>query len=327
MKSKSRAIRIHEHGGPEVLRLEEFEVEAPSSGQVLVRQTAAGLNFIDVYHREGLYPIPLPTALGMEAAGTVEAVGPRVEGFQVGDRVTYADVLGAYTNLRLVPAARLLHLPADISDDQAAGMMLKGLTAHYLIRRTFPVERGQTMLVHAASGGVGLILCQWAKALGATVIGTVGTPEKAELAKSHGCDYPVIYSHEDFVTRVKEITHGQGVPVVYDGVGASTFEGSLDCLETRGMLVTYGNASGPVPPFSILKLSQKGSLFLTRPTLKHYVERRNELEANSSELFEVVRTGAVKIRIGQRFSLEKAADAHRALEARETTASTILTVS
>lgn len=325
MNQKSRAIRVHEQGGPEVLRLEEVEVEAPGPGQVLLRQTAAGLNFIDVYHREGLYPVPLPATLGMEAAGKVEAVGPGVEGFQVGDRVAYADVLGAYTTQRLVPAARLLHLPKDIGEEQAAGMMLKGLTAHYLIRRTFPVRSGQTILVHAASGGVGLILCQWAKALGASVIGTVGTPEKAELARSHGCDHPVIYTRQDFVERVREITDGAGVPVVYDGVGASTFEGSLDCLQRRGMLVSYGNASGPVPPFSILQLSRKGSLFLTRPSLMHYIERRDELEANSAELFEAVGSGAVEILIGQRIPLEKAADAHRALEARETTASTILT--
>ncbi len=324
MDKTTRVIRIHENGGPEVLRLEDAEVGAPGQGEVLLRQKAAGLNFIDVYHRDGLYPVKLPAVIGMEAAGVVEAVGAGVEGFEAGDRAAYADVLGAYCGLRLVPAARLVRLPAGIEEESAAGMMLKGLTAHYLIRRTFRVESGQTVLIHAASGGVGSILCQWAKALGAKVIGTVGSDDKAELARAHGCHHPVVYTREDFMQRVREITEGKGLPVVYDGVGKATFEGSLDCLQPRGMMVSYGNASGPVAPFSILELSKKGSLFLTRPSLMHYIKEREDFESACSELFDVVESGAVRIRIGRRLPLAEAADAHRQLESRNTTASTVL---
>ncbi|ROR34112.1 quinone oxidoreductase family protein [Inmirania thermothiophila] len=322
----AKAIRIHEHGGPEVLRLEEVEVGEPGPGEVRLRQTAVGLNFIDVYHRTGLYPLPaLPAVLGMEGAGVVEAVGEGVTEVRPGDRVAYAGLpVGAYAEVRLIPAHRLVPLPDDIDDVQAAGVMLQGMTAQYLLRRTYRVQAGETILVHAAAGGVGLILCQWARHLGATVIGTVGSAEKAELARAHGCHHPVNYREEDFVARVRELTGGEGVPVVYDSVGRDTFMGSLDCLRPLGMMVSFGQASGPVPPLDIGVLAQKGSLYLTRPTLMTYTARREDLLASARELFEVVRSGAVRIEVRQTYPLAEAAQAHRDLEARRTTGSTVL---
>ncbi|HZY02820.1 MAG TPA: quinone oxidoreductase, partial [Anaeromyxobacteraceae bacterium] len=283
-----KAIRIHQTGGPEVLRFEDVEVGEPGEGQVRLRHTAIGVNFIDTYHRTGLYPLPLPSPLGVEGAGVVEAVGKGVAHVKKGDRVAYAGgAPGGYSQVRVMAADRLLRLPDGVSDQQAAGAMLKGLTVQYLSRRTYPVKAGETVLVHAAAGGVGLIACQWLKALGATVIGTVGSDEKAKLARAHGCDHPIVYTREDFVARVKEITRGAGVPVVYDAVGKSTFQGSLDCLRPRGLMVSFGNASGAVPPVDLIQLSQKGSLFLTRPTLVHYTASREELEGAARELFEV----------------------------------------
>lgn len=317
-------IRIHETGGPEVLRWEEVEVGRPGTGEARVRQTAAGLNFIDVYQRSGLYTLPLPAVLGSEAAGVVEEVGEGVSEVRPGDRVAYAGVAGAYAQARLIRADRLVSLPADISDRAAAAMMLKGMTAQYLLRRTYRIEPGDFVLIHAAAGGVGLIACQWAKHLGATVIGTVSTEEKAQLAREHGCDHPIVTSREEFVTRVKQITGDRGVRVVYDSVGKDTFERSLDCLRPLGMMVSYGNSSGPVAPISPLVLSAKGSLFLTRPTLMTYTARREDLLATAAELFDVVRSGAVRIEIRQTYSLAEAGRAHRDLEARRTTGSTVL---
>ena len=319
-------VRVHEVGGPEVLRFEQVEVGEPGRGQVRLRQTAIGLNFIDVYFRTGLYPQPsLPFTPGLEAAGVVEAIGEGVSEVGVGDRVAYAaPPIGAYAEARLMQADRLVRLPDGISDQQAAAMMLKGMTAHYLLRRTFPVQAGQTILFHAAAGGVGLIACQWAKHLGARVIGTVGSEAKAELARAHGCDVPIRYDREDVVARVRELTEGKGVPVVYDSVGKSTFEQSLDCLAPRGMLVAFGQSSGNIPPLNLGILSQKGSLYVTRPTLMTYTAARDDLLASAKELFDVVQSGAVKIEIHQTFALRDAADAHRALEARQTTGSTVL---
>ena len=323
----SKAIRIHEHGGPETLRWDEVETGAPDTGQVLIRQTAAGLNFIDVYHRVGLYPVPsLPAIIGNEGAGVVEAVGDGVTSVQVGDRVAYCMSLGSYTERRVVDADRLVKLPDGITDYQAAAMMLKGCTVQYLVKTIYPITSGDTILLHAAAGGVGLIACQWAKHLGATVIGTVGSDEKAELARAHGCDHTIVYTRENIVERVKELTDGAGVPVVYDSVGKDTFIASLDCLQPRGLMVSYGNASGPVDPFSPGLLAVRGSLFLTRPTLASYIGTRDELDASAADLFGVVESGAVKIAVSQTFPLEDAAQAHRALEARETTGSTVLTI-
>ena len=319
------AIRIHQIGGPEVLCWEEVDVPAPAAGEVTVRHHAVGLNFIDTYHRTGLYPLPLPAGIGLEGAGVVEAVGDGVTEVKVGDRVAYAGgPVGAYSEVRNIPAHRLLKLPENIGFNTAAAMMLQGLTAAYLLRRTYRVQPGDAVLIHAAAGGVGLIACQWAKALGATVIGTVGSPAKAELARAHGCDHVINYSTENFTQRVREITGGEGVPVVYDGVGKDTFMGSLDSLRPLGMLVTYGNASGPVPPFDLLLLSQKGSLFVTRPTIVHYTAKRADLEALGTELFDVVASGKVRIEVNQTYALKDAAQAHRDLEARKTTGSTIL---
>jgi len=319
------AIRIHQTGGPEVLRWEEVDVPAPAAGEATVRHHAVGLNFIDTYHRTGLYPLPLPAGIGLEGAGVVEAVGEGVTEVKVGDRVAYAGgPVGAYAEVRNIPAHRLLKLPDSITFNTAAAMMLQGLTAAYLLRRTYRVQPGDAVLIHAAAGGVGLIACQWAKALGATVIGTVGSPAKAALAKAHGCDHVINYSTENFTQRVREITGGEGVPVVYDGVGKDTFMGSLDSLRPLGMLVTYGNASGPVPPFDLLLLSQKGSLFVTRPTIVHYTAKRADLEALGGELFDVVASGKVRIEVNQTYALKDAAQAHRDLEARKTTGSTIL---
>ncbi|MDG4597642.1 MAG: quinone oxidoreductase [Candidatus Contendobacter sp.] len=322
----SKAIRIHQHGGPEALRWEEVEVGDPGPGQLRVRHGAIGLNYIDVYHRTGLYPLPaLPWTLGMEGAGRVEAVGEGVTEFKTGDRVAYASPpAGAYAEVRLIAADRVVALPDGIDDRTAAAMMLQGLTAQYLLRRTYRVQPGDAILLHAAAGGVGLIASQWARHLGATVIGTVGSDEKAELARAHGCQHVIVYSRENFVERVREITGGQGVAVVYDSVGKETFMGSLDCLRPLGMMVSFGNASGPVPPFEPGILAAKGSLFLTRPVLMTYTARRSDLLAGAAELFEVVAGGAVKIEVHQTYPLAEAAQAHRDLEARRTTGSTVL---
>lgn len=323
----THAIRIERAGGPDELRWTDVEVGAPAEGEVRLAQTAVGLNFIDVYHRTGLYPLELPSGLGLEAAARVEAVGPGVTDLKEGDRVAYASApIGAYAEARLMPADRLVKLPEQIDDSTAAAMMLQGMTVQYLIRRTYRVKAGETVLLHAAAGGVGLIACQWLKDLGATVIGTVGSDQKAELAKAHGCDHPIVYTRENFVERVKEITDGAGVPVVYDSVGKDTWEGSLDCLAPLGLMVSFGNASGPVPPVNLGVLSAKGSLFVTRPTLMTYIAKRADLVASANELFEVVRSGAVKIEVNQSYPLAEAAQAHRDLEARKTTGSTILTV-
>jgi NADPH2:quinone reductase len=320
------AIRIHQTGGPEVLKWEEVDVGDPGPGQVKLRQEAAGLNFIDVYHRTGLYKQDMPFTPGVEGAGVVDAVGPDVADLKPGDRVAYAGPIGGYVEERLIDAGRVVKLPDGISSEQAAGMMLQGMTAHMLLRSVHRVEAGETILVHAAAGGVGLIVCQWAKALGATVIGTVGSDEKAELVRTHGCDYPIVYTRQDFVAEVARITDGKKLPVVYDGVGRDTFMKSLDCLQRRGMMISFGNASGPVDPFPATLLAQKGSLFLTRPTLYDYVVSRPELEQAANDLFDVVGSGKVKIEVKQRFPLKDAAEAHRALEARKTTGSTVLTI-
>jgi NADPH:quinone reductase len=321
----TKAIRIHEYGGPEVLKWEDVEVGSPGPRQARLTQTAIGLNYIDVYHRTGLYPVAsLPAVIGMEAAGVVEEVGEGVTTVRPGQRVAYAGSPGAYAEERLVPADRLVVLPDAIDDKQAAAMMLQGMTAQYLLRRTYRVQPGDPVLVHTAAGGVGSILCQWAKYLGALVIGTVGSDDKAAIAKQNGCDHTIIYSREDFARRVRDVTSGGGVAVVYDGVGKATFEGSLDSLRLLGMMVSYGNASGPVPPFEPAILSQKGSLFFTRPTLMHYTAKAEDLQATARELFEVVLGGHVKISANQTYPLKDAAHAHRDLEARRTTGSTVL---
>jgi NADPH2:quinone reductase len=323
----THAIRIHTTGGPEVLSWEAVDVPAPGPGEVRLRQTAVGLNYIDVYFRTGLYPAALPFIPGLEGAGVVDALGPDVTTLAVGDRVAYASApSGAYAEVRLMPAARLVKLPDGISEQQAAAMMLQGMTVEYLLRRTYAVRPGDTILVHAAAGGVGLILCQWAKHLGATVIGTVGADEKAALARANGCDHPVVYTREDFHARVMDITHGAKVPVVYDAVGRDTFAKSLDCLAPRGLMVLFGQASGPVPPFELGQLAAKGSLFITRPTLFTYTAQRADLEDSAGALFDVVARGAVRIAVNQTYPLREAAAAHRDLEARRTTGSTVLTV-
>ncbi len=321
----TKAITIHETGGPEVLRWEEVPLPAPGAGQALVRHRAIGLNYIDAYHRSGLYPLTLPAVLGLEGAGVVEAIGAGVRDVAVGDRVAYAGgPPGAYAESRVMPADRLVPLPPAISEVQAAGMMLKGLTAQYLLRRTFPVGPGCTVLFHAAAGGVGLIACQWAKRLGARVIGAVGSDAKAALARANGCDEVIVYGRENVVARVKELTAGRGVAVVYDSVGKDTWEGSLDCLQPLGMMVSFGNSSGPVPSFSPLVLAAKGSLFLTRPTLVDYTAARDDLLAAARELFDIVGAGGVSIRVNARYALQDAAQAHRDLEARRTTGSSLL---
>jgi NADPH2:quinone reductase len=322
----TKAIRVHETGGPDVLTWEDVDVPAPGAGEALVRQTAAGLNFIDTYQRSGLYPIALPAIMGNEGAGVVEAVGDGVTEVKPGDRVAYHSAPGAYAEQRIVPAWLLAKLPDEISDEQGASIMLKGGTAQYLLRQIYDVQAGDTIVIHAAAGGVGLIACQWAKHLGATVIGTVGSDEKAALAKAHGCDHAIVYTREDFTARVKEITDGKGVPVVYDSVGKDTFMGSLDCLQPRGLMVTFGNASGPPDPLNVLALSQKGSLFLTRPTLGHYTADHAAVIKVANDLFDVVKAGAVKIEINQTYALKDAAQAHRDLEARKTTGSTVFTI-
>jgi NADPH2:quinone reductase len=321
------AIRFHETGGPDILIWEEVDVGEPGPGEARIRHTAIGLNYVDTYVRSGLYPTSLPSALGTEAAGVVEAVGPSVTDVKVGDRVAYSGgPQGAYAEERVMPADRLVVLPDGISDQQAAAMMLKGMTAQYLLRQTYKVREGDTILFHAAAGGVGLIACQWANALGATVIGTTGSDEKAELAKSHGCDHPIVYARENFVERVREITSGRMVPVVYDSVGKDTFSASLDCLASRGLMVLFGQSSGAVEPVDLGILAQKGSLYVTRPTLRTYADKRSDLLAVARDLFDVVLSGKVRIEVNQSYPLRDAARAHQDLQARKTTGSTVLTV-
>lgn len=321
-----KAIRMYETGGPEVLRLEEFDPGVPGPGEARVRHEAIGLNFIDIYHRTGLYPLPsLPAIPGMEGAGIVEAVGAGVTEVQAGDRVAYAGLPpGAYAEVRTIPAHRLVKLPESISSRQAAAMMLRGMTARYLLHGCYTVKGGTSILIHAAAGGVGTIVCQWARHLGATVIGTVGSPEKAAHAREHGCEHPILYGEEDFAERVRELTGGRGVDVVYDSVGLATFSKSLDCLRPMGMLVSFGQASGPIPPLDVGILAAKGSLFLTRPSLITYTALREDLLAHARDLFEVVENGAVRIRTGATFPLAEAARAHEELAARGTTGSTLL---
>lgn len=322
---RARAIRIHAHGGADALRLEEIELAPPGPGQVRVRHTALGVNFIDTYHRTGLYPLPLPSGLGMEAAGVVEALGDGVSSVRVGERVGYCQAgIGAYADARNVDAARLVPLPDAVSDEVAAATMLKGMTVEYLIRRTFRVEPGMTVLWHAAAGGVGSLACQWLSHLGVTVLGTVGSDEKAERARALGCAHAIVYTREDFVARTLELTGGRKVPVVYDSVGRDTLVRSLDCLAPRGTLVSFGNASGKPEPLDLLLLSQKGSLYVTRPTLGTYVASRADLEASATALFDAIARGWVRPEIHARFALADAAEAHRALEGRATTGSIIL---
>src|SRR3990172_12442466 len=321
----TKAVRFHKTGGPEVLQIDDVQVGDPGDGQARVKHTTIGLNFIDTYHRPGLYPLPLPSGIGAEAAGVVEAVGNGVTHVKPGDRVGYAGgPPGAYSEVRLVPANRLVKVPSGIADKTVAAMMLKGLTVQYLIRRVYHVERGETVLFHAAAGGVGLIACQWLKALGATVIGTVGSDEKVEIARAHGADHVIVYTRESFPEKVRELTGGKGVPVVYDSVGKSTFMGSLDCLQPLGLMVSFGNASGPVQNLDLSVLSQKGSLFLTRPTLMTYSAKREDLEAMAAQLFQIARSGRVRSEERRTLPLAEAAQAHRDLEARKTTGATIL---
>ena len=325
--SEVHAVRVHRHGGPDELRYEAVDVGRPGKGEARVRHTAIGLNFTDVHHRTGRYPLAsLPHVIGMEGAGVIEELGPGADaGLAVGDRVAYAaERPRSYAQAAVMPTTRLVKLPAGISDQTGAALILKGLTAHYLIRSTYRISAGETILIHAAAGGVGLIMCQWARSLGVTVIGTVSTDEKAELARQHGCDHPIVYSREDVVARVREITGGAGLPVVYDGVGASTFESSLGCLRRRGVAVSYGSASGVVPPIEMFRLNRQGSLFVTSAGLADYIADREELLMRAGELFEVVQNGTVKIEIKQRYPLAEAARAHRELEARLTSGSSIL---
>ena len=320
-----KAVRVHDYGGPEALSVDEIDVGAPGPGEALVRHTAVGLNFIDTYHRSGLYKLErLPHTLGVEGAGVIEAVGADVTDLTPGDRVAYGGGIGSYCEMRVMDADRLVKLPDGIDDEQAAAMMLQGMTTRYLVRRTHRIEPGETVLIHAAAGGVGLIFCQWAKHLGATVIGTVSSDEKAALARAHGCDHPIVYTRDDFVARVRELTDGAGVPVVYDSVGKETWEGSLECLSPLGLMVSFGNASGPAPAFTVLDLMRRGSLFVTRPVLAHYIARREDLQETANDLFDMVASGAVKIEINQRYALGEAESAHRDLEGRRTTGSSIL---
>ena len=319
-----KAIRIFKTGGPEVMEYVDVEVGEPGPGEARVRQAACGLNYVDVYYRTGMYPQPLPAGLGVEGAGVVEAVGDGVSHLKPGDRVAYAGRPGAYAELRTMPASVLVKLPDAISFDTAAAMMLQGLTVQYLFRRTYPLRGGETILFHAAAGGVGLIACQWAKALGVTMIGTVGSDQKAALAKAHGCAHVINYNKENFVERVKEITGGKGVPVVYDSIGKDTFIGSLDCLSPLGMMVSFGSASGPVAPFGLSELASRGSLFITRPSVFTHIAKREDLDAMATDLFGMVESGKVKIDINQRYALKDVGQAHRDLESRKTTGSTIL---
>jgi len=323
----TKAITFSETGGPEVLKWQDVEVGAPGAGEVRIKQAAVGLNFIDVYFRTGLYPSPLPAIPGMEAAGIIEEIGEGVTEFSIGDRVAYAGPpIGAYAESRVMPAAILIKIPDSITDETAAAMMLQGMTAEYLLQRTFHVKSGDTILFHAAAGGVGLIACQWAKHLGATVIGTVGSDEKAALAKSYGCDHTINYRNQNFHKELMDITDGKGVPVVYDSIGKDTFEKSLDCLQPRGLLVSYGNATGPVKDVDLGILAAKGSLYVTRPTLMTYNAKREDLEKSAADLIKLVADGTVKINIGQKYHLSDAAKAHTDLEARNTTGSTIFTL-
>ena len=320
----AKAVRYHKQGGPEVLQVDDVTVGEPGPGQVRVRHTAIGVNFVDTYQRSGLYPMQLPQVAGNEGAGLVEAVGPNVSELKKGDRVAYTGLPGSYCESRVVPADRMVKLPQGISEEQAASMMLKGLTVHYLIHSTYPVKKGETVLWHAAAGGVGLIACQWLKALGVTIIATAGSDDKTALAKAHGATHVINYRKEKFVERVKALTDGKGVPVVYDGVGKDTWEGSLDCLRPRGYLVSFGNASGAVTSFNPGLLAGKGSLFLTRPTLGHHIATRAELVERATALFDIVKSGKVKIETTARYKLADAQTAHRDLEGRKTTGSIIL---
>ena len=323
----TRAIRLHEHGGPDVMRWEDVEVGDPGPGEARVRHTAVGLNYIDTYHRTGLYPVEAPHGLGLEAAGTVEALGEGVEHLSVGDRVAYgAGPLGAYAEARIMPAGRLVKLPDGVEDETAAALMLKGMTVRYLVRETFRVEPGMTVLWHAAAGGVGLIACQWLRSEGVTVIGTVGSAEKEALARDNGATHVIRYDRQDVAAEVRKITDGAGVPVVYDGVGAATIDASLDSLAPRGLLASFGNASGPVKDFDLGRLSAKGSLYVTRPTLMTYVASDEALRENAAETLAMVEAGKVRVQVNQRFALSDAPEAHRALEGRRTTGSTVLTV-
>jgi NADPH:quinone reductase len=320
----TKAIRFEKAGGPDVMKWVDVEVGEPGKGEIRIKHHAVGLNYIDVYFRTGLYPMPLPGGLGMEAAGVVTALGEGVAGLAVGDRVAYASrPPGAYTEERVMSAAYVVRLPDAIGFEDAASMMLQGLTAQYLLRRTYRVKAGDTVLIHAAAGGVGMLACQWAKSLGATVIGTVGSDEKAELVRAHGCDHPIVYTREDFTKRVREITNGAGVPVVYDSIGKDTYTASLDCLAPLGLFVSFGNTSGPLPPIDSSEFAGRGSLFFTRPTLFSYMAKRSDLEQMAAELFDVVSTGKVKTNIRQRYELREAAKAHEDLEARRTTGSTV----
>jgi NADPH2:quinone reductase len=321
----AQAVRIHATGGPEVMKVETVDVGAPGPGEARVRNTAIGVNYIDTYHRSGLYPLPLPSGLGTEGAGVVEAVGAGVTDVKAGDRVAYCvGPVGAYASERVMPADRLVRLPDDIPDRTAAAMMLKGLTVQYLFRQTYRLSAGETILFHAAAGGVGLIACQWARALGVTMIGTVGSDAKAELARAHGCTHTIVYTRENFVERVKAITGGKGVPVVYDSIGKDTFPASLDCLAPRGLFVSFGSSSGPIAAFNLATLGQKGSLYATRPTLFTYAAKRADLVAMADEMFALVREGKLKADARQTFALADAGDAHRALESRATTGATLL---
>jgi NADPH2:quinone reductase len=320
----AHAIRIHKNGGPEVLQWDSVDVPAPGPGQVRLKQHACGVNFIDVYQRSGLYKLPLPFVAGSEGAGEVTAVGPGVTDFKVGDRGAYAGAVGGYADERVMPADRLVKLPDNIDYKTGAAMMLQGMTVRYLLRQTYKVGPGTTLLLHAAAGGIGLIACQWARHLGATIIGTVGSAEKAELAKANGCHHVINYKTEDFVARTKELTGGQGVDVVYDSIGKDTYPGSLDCLKPLGLWVSFGNASGAITNFDLLSLSSKGSLYATRPTLVTYVAKRADLLANANDLFDVVSKGVVKINVNHTYPLKDAAQAHRDLEARKTTGSIVL---
>jgi NADPH:quinone reductase len=320
----AKAVRFHKQGGPEVLQYEEIPVGDPGPGQARIRHTAIGVNFVDTYQRSGLYPQQLPMVAGNEAAGVVESVGSGVSELKAGDRIAYTGLPGSYCDVRVVPADRLVKLPQGVSEEQAASMMLKGLTVHYLIHSTYPVKKGETVLWHAAAGGVGLIACQWLKSMGVTVIGTAGSDEKASLAKAHGAEHVINYSRENFVERVQSITGGKKVPVVYDSVGKTTWEGSLECLAPRGMMVSFGNASGLVAPVNLGILSAKGSLYVTRPNLGTYIATRADLVARSNDLFEVVKSGKVKIETTKRYKLADAQQAHRDLESRKTTGSIVL---
>ena len=320
----AKAVRFHKQGGPELMQYEDVQVGDPGAGQVRIRHTAVGVNFVDIYQRSGLYPMQLPQVAGNEGAGVVEAVGQGVSELKTGDRVAYTGLPGSYCDTRIVPADRMVKLPEGISEEQAASMMLKGLTVHYLIFTTYPVKKGETVLWHAAAGGVGLIACQWLKALGVTVIGTAGSDEKCALAKAHGAEHVVNYSRENFVERVMSITGGKKVPVVYDSVGKNTWEGSLECLRPRGLMVSFGNASGAVPPVNLGILSSKGSLYVTRPTLATHIATRADLVERANGLFEVVKSGKVRIETTKRYKLADAPQAHRDLEARKTTGSVVL---